>query len=311
MANPSELKERWEQEPGRTIREKIYAFLPALWEVGHGHKSEELFDLLDKLPFRDEVRSGRDLRGLGIVGLRELDLSECDFSYGGGECCYCDLTSTVFDRVQLQSGTLSNILEGASFRKAFLRRISFNGSFAQRCNFDDAKVKLCDLRKMDLRGSSFRKARIRDGSFSFADLRDCDFRGALLDKVVFENVRIDRTTDFRGAKLINLSDTDYVDVHGKPFHGTDWKQANYDETTQYMKDPTPHALKDLGALLTVVREDKDDARARKLDEVLRKAQRDLKKKYDADWAKKLEDGLTPAEKAYLAELWERAGDIVD
>jgi hypothetical protein len=133
----------------------------------------------------------------------------------------------------------------------------------------------------------------------------------MLDGVVFEDVRLDKTTDFRGAKLMNLWDTEFTDVHGRSHPGTDWRLANYDETTQYIKDPTPQALKDVRDLLTILREDKDDPRAKKFEDRLRSIQQSLKKKYDADWPKKLKENLTAKEEAYLEEVYARAGDIVD
>src|SRR5262249_5261561 len=139
---------------------------------------------------------------------------------------------------------------------------------ARRCNFEGAKLQDCDLGTLDLRGCRFRKARLKTSALSGADLRGCDFRGALLENVTFQDVRLDKTTDLRGAKLLNILDRDFYDQQrGSVLQGTDWRQANYDETTQYGEDPAFLPLLGLKAALAALR-DHQDPLARKLERIL-------------------------------------------
>src|SRR6478736_10264646 len=97
MSTKTQLRNRWAVEPGRTIREKILAQV-----VPHTRtvplKSLVLYELLDSLPFREEVPNGRDFRGSDCVGGRELDLSDADFSYAShvGSFIRCNLSGCNF-----------------------------------------------------------------------------------------------------------------------------------------------------------------------------------------------------------------------
>src|SRR5260221_930329 len=72
MANKQQLRDRWLVEPGLTIRRKVCDFKRGL-PVSHGRNSDELFCLLEGLPFRDEVPSGKDFRGSDFAGGREFE----------------------------------------------------------------------------------------------------------------------------------------------------------------------------------------------------------------------------------------------
>ncbi|MCC7084264.1 MAG: pentapeptide repeat-containing protein [Pirellulales bacterium] len=243
MATKRELRERWNVEPGRTIRERILDFERPL-RAGHGRSSEEIFKLLEGLPYRDEVPYGRDLRGADFLGSREMDFSDTDFSYSTrvGSFYDCNLERARFD----ESGeaiSLGNVLNGASFRKAKLRSCFMRESQARNCCFDDANVYHMDFKGTDLSGSSFRNANCKGVSFSRSILLNCDFRGANLEEAVFAETVIDKTTDFRGASLINAChDDDYDNAGNFLSHGVDLRLANYDATTKFGTDPLAFPL---------------------------------------------------------------------
>src|SRR5260221_9188170 len=122
MANKQQLRDRWLVEPGLTIRRKVCDFKRGL-PVSHGRNSDELFCLLEGLPFRDEVPSGKDFRGSDFAGGREFDFSNSDFTYSTSTSDFfgCDLRGSKFDEVKAERSSFGRLLEGASFRKAKLR----------------------------------------------------------------------------------------------------------------------------------------------------------------------------------------------
>src|SRR5919199_1583530 len=102
MANKRELTERWLREPGKSILKQINDLCFGMQLPGHGHRSEEIFALLDGLPYREEVANGRDLRGATLAGgVHELDFRECDFTFArlGMNFVNCDLMGVRFDDV--------------------------------------------------------------------------------------------------------------------------------------------------------------------------------------------------------------------
>src|SRR5262249_12520524 len=117
MSTKSELRRRWRIEPGKSMRQKILARV-----VPHTHEalpdSSLLYELLDGLPFREEVPNGRDFRGNDCVGGFELDFSYTDFSFSesAGDLRCCNLTGSRFDE---------SCGESSNFHKSVIRDCSF------------------------------------------------------------------------------------------------------------------------------------------------------------------------------------------
>jgi len=249
MATKKQLLERWKVEPGLTIRQKIIDYhLSRKWKydatpeenaVNQTIDSAVIFGLLDGLPFRDEVPNGRDLRGSDLAGAMRSDFSHTDFSFcfDTTDFFHCDLRGAKFDGIVTDHASFRDKLSGASFCKAKLRSCHFNGSDARNCCFDGADLYHATFQKSDLRGSSFVGANCKMATFATADIRNCDFRGAILEEATFMEAVIDKTTDFRGASLINAYHGDNFDRAGNLIsHGVDLKLANYDETTKFGED---------------------------------------------------------------------------
>jgi len=238
MANKQQLRDRWLVEPGSTIRRKVCDFKRGL-PVSHGRNSDELFCLLENLPYRDEVPSGKDFRGSDFAGGREFDFSNADFTYSTSASDFfaCDLRGAKFDDVKAERSSFRTFLDGASFRKAKLRSCYMSESVARNCCFDAAKLSGTDFGASDVSGSSFRGANCKMATFAGADIRGCDFRGACLHEASFIGAKIDKSTDFRGASLINAYHDDRYDNAGNLIgQGVDLRQATYDDTTEFGKD---------------------------------------------------------------------------
>jgi uncharacterized protein YjbI with pentapeptide repeats len=239
MATKRELKQRWEVEPGATICQRIIDFERPL-QIGHGRSSDELFRLLDGIPYREEVPNGRDFRGADFAGSVEMDLSQTDFTYSvnASDFLQCNLTEARFDEVSYESVSFAHTLYGASFRSAKLRSCHIMNTDARNCCFDGANIYHMNFKNTDLSGSSFRSANCKGACFFGANLIGCDFRGANLEEAVFENTKIDKTTDFRGASLINAFHDDHFDKQGNLVgRGVDLRTATFDATTKFGKDP--------------------------------------------------------------------------
>ena len=233
-----------------------------------------------------------------------MDFSGWDFSYGNpANLINCNLAKAIFDHALVGGGvsTLSSNLDNASFFNASLQQCHLDGSPARACNFEKARLKKCDLRKVDFTGCCFRNARFKDCSFSEADLRGCDFRGATLDEVILHGVHWDKTTDLRGATLLNVIDEAFQAINGTFYAGADWHEANYDETTRYIRDPLPEALRELGAYIAATR-DIEHPSIGKLEKLLRETREQIKKKFNPNWYEQLKEQLPNEEKLLLDDI---------
>ncbi len=212
MATPNELRSRWKKSPGKEIQERVFAL--DVIRVGHGHSADELFKLLDNLPFRDEIANGRDFRALNMAA-REIDLSNSNFAHGQITYFYfCNLAGSVFDGCTGERASFHSNIASCSFIGAKLRSCYFSDSVATKCDFSRARLRDCSFQKTDLRGSIFRDADCRGAQFAGANLLGCDFRGANLAEAVFCDVVLDKSTDFRGANLSNVNTSDWRDNQG-------------------------------------------------------------------------------------------------
>ena len=212
--------------------------------------------MLDGLPFRDEVPGGRDLRGNGWVNGRDMDFSNTDFSFSPtiGNFFSCKLENARFDELETETQSLGNVLNGSSFRKAKLRRCYFKGP-VQHCCFEGANLRGADFLGSDLSGSSFVGANCKMAAYSGANLLGCDFRGANLDEAAFRDNQIDKSTDFRGASLINVYHDDDFDKAGNlRRHGVDLRQATFDETTKFGTDPLTDSIEYWDAIMEWARQ---------------------------------------------------------
>ena len=203
-------------------------------------KPQMIFQLLDGLPFREEVPSGRDLRGSAFSGAVNLNLRETDFSYSPtiGGFTNCDLYRAKLDHIRGSVHEITGKLIETSFIAAELNKTWLNQSRFRNCIFNRANLKSANLNHSDFRGSSFKDADCGWADFQYCDLRACDFRGANLKGIMLREVKLDKTTDFRGANLQDIVHEDQYDIYGKlVIRGTDWRQATYDETTLLGTDP--------------------------------------------------------------------------
>ena len=177
MASKRELRNRWQEEPGLTIRQKILDQIALSREMGRQLTAEEEFALLEGLPYREEVPNGRDLRGRDFGGGTELDFSDTDFSYATciGSFMRCNLSRARFDEANGERVIIGNNLDGAFFRKAKLHKAFLAVATARGCCFDNADLRGASFERSDLAGSTFRNAKCTGVVFVGANLVGCDF----------------------------------------------------------------------------------------------------------------------------------------
>ncbi|WP_224245484.1 pentapeptide repeat-containing protein [Hyalangium gracile] len=297
-----QLKKRWEEPPGRAILERLHQRILAL-DSPDSREPRELFSLLEGLPFRDEVAGGRDLRGVPLEGgVRGVDFSGWDFSYAKLEFSLvdCDLRGARFDEAVV-NGSITNDLRGASFRKANLRGGFFQGVDARNCCFDGAKLMSAGFQGANLEGSSFQGANCNGAIFVGANLVGCNFQGAILDEASLQEVRLDKTTDLRGASLINLFNEDHRDNAGRLLHaGTDWRLATYDETTRSGEDSSAQAIEVLGALVKRL-EGEREPRGQRLLELTNQLRGELRQHYQDSWYEQLLARVPADERGWAEE----------
>jgi uncharacterized protein YjbI with pentapeptide repeats len=224
VSTQRQLIDRWQTPLGKGIQDRIYSL--CLFRADHGHSADDLFQLLNGLPYREEVENGRDLRGLSM-GASDMDLTGTNFAYGSmSSFFHCKLINCVFDGCRGERASFHDDVTSSSFVRAKLRACYFDESIATKCDFSSARLRGSYFQKTDLRGSRFVDADCRGCSFAGANLLGCDFRGANLEQAVFCDVILDKSTDFRGANLSRTIDTDWHDNHGNIVRrGTDLSQA--------------------------------------------------------------------------------------
>jgi len=254
-ATKKQLRDRWQSGAGRAFLDSAQA---RLGEIGHGQKMEDLLPLLEGLPFREEVPGGRDLRGIPGCFWREVSVAGFDFSHATAvELIDCDASGARFDEAEFH-GLLGKTLANASFKKARLKRCGLNGALARNATFDDAKLLSCNLDDADLQGASFRGADCKGSVFLRTNLLGCNFGGAGLEEAVWLEVRLDKTTDLRGARLVNIYNQDHFDNRGNLVNrGTDWRLATYDDTTQAGVDTAAQAIEWIDSALDLLSQRSD------------------------------------------------------
>jgi uncharacterized protein YjbI with pentapeptide repeats len=308
MATKAQLQQRWNVEPGKSIRERILAHI-----VPHTREalpdSAVIYSLLDGLPFRHEVPNGRDLRGSDCVGGRDLDFSDTDFSYStnAGGFIKCDLSRCKFDDSRDERGQFSScLLFDASFRKARFRSNSFVSSDARNACFDEALLYCARFDGADLREASFRGADLKGTCFSGAKLNGCDFRGANLQECSLYGVEVDENTDLRGANLVNAWIKDRFDNAGSLLgHALDLKAVKIDATTRLGSDPKLQALEILQAALEVSK-DRRDTEAMRVRQAVQRVMTEIQKEYFDDWYDRVMSYLAPEELSAHDEIMDEA-----
>jgi hypothetical protein len=242
----------------------------------------------------------------------EMDFSNTDFSFSDvGSFFHCDLTGARFDESVSEGSSFHQRLDGASFRKVKFRKCYFKQASSRGCCFDDARLPSSYFDQSDLSGSSFAGADCKGVCFVGANLIGCDFRGAKLDEAQFQEAKIDKTTDFRGASLVNVWTEDRYDNSGKLFQrGVDLRQATFDETTQFGDDPLAYPLEILNALVKVARRKEyadDGATIAAFAEQIKSTLRDQPKKWvDNIWLDDLLGQLNDCQKQLYEEIQDEA-----
>jgi uncharacterized protein YjbI with pentapeptide repeats len=283
---------------------------PRVNDVNQTVDSARIFALLNGLPFREEVSSARNLRGRDFGHGWRSDFSDTDFSLSKsvGPFFHSNLRGARFDQCVSEYGSFGKILDGASFRNAKLRSCFIHDSQARNCCFDGADLCNTSFGGTNLSGSSFRNARCKRAGFYRADLTGCDFRGANLEESSFREALIDKTTDFRGASLINARHDDSYNNAGELIaRGVDLRQATYDESTRFGKDPLAFPIEYNQRAIEIAAEHYGEEGRRiagfirrRIDEMLAKGQRSI------DWEKQQIAQLNEPDRALYEEIMDEA-----
>ena len=301
MATRKQLLDRWKTAPGAAIQDRIKQWVSAQaarqWTRPD---AAELYALLAGLPYRDEVASGRDLRGSAFAGARNLDLARADLSYCSqlGSLDGCDLTRSVCDAVKLAFSVKGTFVE-TSFKGARMVGTYGSGSTFTRCDFTGANLKNIHWAGSDFRGSVFVDANLEGADLQRADLRGCDLRRAKLDFAMFRQLTLDATTDLRGASLVGLVHDDHRDNAGNlVLRGTDWKAARWDETTRTGAAPGVQEAELLAIVARAARKVRAPWAAR-LAEHAARVERDVRADPSIAWEDALFAPFSPAERAEI------------
>ncbi len=306
MASKTELRSRWNYEPGSSIIRQMWSLCHRP-PVEHGFDSSVLIGLLDGLPFRNEVENGRDLRGAKF-GANDLDLQEWDFSYAQlGDFFRCNLTRACFYAAEGRSINLaSSILDEASFQNSKLRSCYLANAKARKCQFDRAMLRGANFEYANVSGSCFRHSSCVGVKFLGADLRGCDFQNAVLDRVVFQEAKIDKTTDFRGASLTNVY---YEDVYNREggciARGVDLRAAIFDDKTVFKSDPRIIGIEILESALKVAEAMSADA-AKRILAVLKEQKKKMAVAYSENWGSEILEKLDEQERVLFNRIIEEA-----
>jgi uncharacterized protein YjbI with pentapeptide repeats len=308
MTTKRQLQNRWSSGIGLELKNWICDFLRPL-QVGHGKVSDPIFSMLEGLPFRDEVTSGRDFRGSDFMEGWELDFTDADFSYSPilGSFVRADLSRSRFDESRKDSGQFGScLLDQTSFKKCRFRRTGFVRCIARNASFENATLLNPRFDFADLRGACFRGANLKGAVFFGAKLQGCDFRGANLQDASLYGVEVDENTDLRGTNLINASVADRYNNAGNLLgHALDLKIVKTDAATRLGSDPRLEALEVLNAAL-FVSNDRSDVESMRVRQAVQLVLTDIEKQYFDDWFDRVLSYLAPEERAAHEEIMEDA-----
>jgi uncharacterized protein YjbI with pentapeptide repeats len=309
MSTIRQLRERWLSGRGAKIHREIQDFLEDESRI-----LPDIDALLAELPFRDEISNGRDLRGIHLNGAAlGADLQEFNFSYARLEINFfdCDLRTSNFQRVVGLSHA-SGVLTGSDFRRARLPGCSFESSILRDCYFDGAILRGAHLEATDLTGSSFRGAQCLRANFVGSTLHGCDFREAVLDQSAFMAVRLDASTDLRGASLVDLFCEEQRDIHDNLVHAaTDWRVATWDETTITGTHPVALELELLSELRRFVMTDQRQERRDRLVDFVERSSSRLVTHGDTTVVRDELANLSAADRDWVEDLlWRAARNLL-
>jgi len=313
MATTKQLKDRWLTESGKKIRDRVDKYFEELHQAHRPGTSSDLERIVSELPYLDEVPLGRDLRGICLGGVAHyFDFTGWDFSFSQTSLFFsgCILDNAVLDRVDYHGYLNEAKMTGASFRGANLSRINAESMYARNCCFDGATLRGTNFQKSDLTGSSFVKAKLQNATFGSATILGCNFRDAKLDGAVIAQAIIDKSTDFRGASLINLWYQEHRNQLGElMWPENDWRQATYDEITVYGEKPEVEEYELLNALISLMKDD-GSADAKEIATKLRAA-RPLVPKNPDHWIESVFQQVTPEQTKLLESAMIDAVKMVD
>lgn len=144
---------------------------------------QAICDYIEKQRLCKKIRKKKiDVNNLCNVDLSHTNLSQIDIR--GAKLSFSSLIKTNLKNTILQGAVIKHsYLQGADLSGANLIYVNFAGS--------------------DLRGANLSNARLSNADFTGADLTNANLR----------DVKIDRTTNFTGAKMINvIVDVDRLNV---------------------------------------------------------------------------------------------------
>ena len=227
------IVDRWKEGQGKIVLDRLYEFFGHCSKQGHRLGPPDFLPLLNGLPLREEVANGRDLRGINLGITYDFDFRGFDFSWASLMNMYhCDFSGAKFDRATIEGGFHGTMI-GASFVLAKLRNCGMEDSIATNCCFDQADLYHAHCQRTNFQNSSFKKAKCRGTVLIGANLIGCNFQKANLAQAIICEAKLDKTTDFRGARLTDMKHDAWRDRAGNILNqGVDWRQATWDETTE-------------------------------------------------------------------------------
>jgi uncharacterized protein YjbI with pentapeptide repeats len=211
-ATREQLEARWEADEGKRLARTLYPLL----DVG-ATTMNELKQMVNQLPFIEEVAPQLDLRGLHLLAeeilmdefivIKHMDLSGARFDYlrHVGNIVSCRMHGTVFDEMSCINGIFGSDFSHASFVKATLQGVRFWRGQVSGANFHQARLGLADFSEIACDGASFVEADMRFSDLDKADVRGTDFRGANLNGSGLRGILFDEQTRVQGANLRDAS----------------------------------------------------------------------------------------------------------
>jgi uncharacterized protein YjbI with pentapeptide repeats len=118
--------------------------------------------------------------------------------------CGVNLSHTNLSHIDIRGAKLSfSSLIKANLKNTILQGAVIKHSYLQGADLSGANLVYVNFAGSDLRGANLSNARLSNADFSGADLTNANLR----------DVKIDRTTNFTGAKMINvIVDVDRLNV---------------------------------------------------------------------------------------------------
>ena len=296
MATKQQLRARWETPEGLQKREVLYQAFRS--KAATPLTKEQLHELMNTLPYADEVSPRLDLRGLQLtkdIFVRNLDLPgvRLDYSALRGNLSDGNWSGAVFDEADVTRINFSLDLSNASFIKADARKAWFTQSILTRADFNEAKLIGAYLKEVPCNGASFRKADMRSSScvktdFRGADLTEANLSSAALGGLLFDEDTIVRDADFTGTALDDAFEAFIARAGAKPKVN---KKTSDDEVATF------------DATLVLLQESNRDGSLSPLITTVAMIRQHIKEDVDYDWEPLLEP-LSPQLQEIFWEAYE-------